>query len=189
MAKKGINREIIFEEAKSLIEEKGYDKFSLRELAIQLDVKPASLYSHIKGIEEIAAKSMEEAIKKAVCGKTSDEAFVSGINAYRDFAMKNPELYKAFIHMPSLNDERIMHTGFKSFLPLVEIIKEYNLSKEDTLNYIRALRAMMHVFIELTNNGFMQRGNVSQDESYNEIIRGYLEVLKEKAEKKENKNV
>ena len=179
MAKKGINREIIFEEAKSLIEEKGYDKFSLRELAIQLDVKPASLYSHIKGIEEIniaiseiAAKSMEEAIKKAVCGKTSDEAFVSGINAYRDFAMKNPELYKAFIHMPSLNDERIMHTGFKSFLPLVEIIKEYNLSKEDTLNYIRALRAMMHGFIELTNNGFMQRGNVSQPKIFWTLYKG-----------------
>lgn len=50
MIKKGLSSEIIYKAATNLVIERGYDNFSLRELAARLDVKPASLYSHVKNI-------------------------------------------------------------------------------------------------------------------------------------------
>ena len=69
---KGLSSEIIFQAAAELVAEKGYDKFSLRELASRLGVKPASIYSHVKNADEIstavgmrAIAQLSEALEKA----------------------------------------------------------------------------------------------------------------------------
>jgi AcrR family transcriptional regulator len=54
MPQKGLTIDMITKSAAKLIEEKGYDQFSLRELATRLDVKAASLYNHVSGIKEIS---------------------------------------------------------------------------------------------------------------------------------------
>jgi len=185
MAKRGINREQIMDMAQQMVEEKGYENFSLRELAARLEIKPASLYNHIKGLDEIyieialrSAHKLNEVLKAAVDGKAPDDAFMAGTRAYREFALSNPELYKAFVRMPLLNDETVRHAGIQSFLPLRELIISYGTSKYNSINFSRALRSAMHGFIELTNNGFMQRGDITQDESYDEMMKNYLNVLK-----------
>ena len=186
VGRKGLNKNIILEAAEILLTEKGYDNLSLRDIAASLGVKPASLYNHIKGYDEIrmhiAIKASQKAgdiLKKAVLNKSPDEAFVSGAIAYREFALNNPELYKAFVRKPELKNEEVMKAGFESFLPMRDIIMSYGISKRDMLHFIRGLRSMMHGFIELSNNGYMQRGNISRDESYEVIVKNYLKVLKE----------
>lgn len=188
MAKRGLSSELILDEAEKMICEKGYDALSVRELAARLEVKPASLYNHISGIRELnvgiairAANKMREILEAAVEGKMAEEAFMAGTKAYRQFAMDNPELYKAVIHMPLLNDEDVRRVGMRSFAPIRDIIGLYELSDTDFHNFIRGIRSVMHGFIELTNNGFMQKGNVTQDESYEAIMRTYFDVLKSKA--------
>lgn len=188
MTKRGLSSQQIFDEAVKLVQEKGYESFSLRELAARLEVKPASLYNHIQGLDEIniaialySADTMKAMISNAVSGKSPDAAFMAGTKAYRTFALDNPELYKAFVRMPLLNDKAVMHVAYRSFQPLREVIKGYGLSKRDTLNFVRALRSVMHGFIELTNNGFMQKADVTQEDSYEEIMNNYLLFLKAKS--------
>ncbi len=184
MAKRGLSKEIIYDEAERLVQEQGYDKLAIRELAARLEVKPASLYNHIKGIEELnvnialkAAVRMKDTLEEAVKGKNTDEAFMAGTRAYRSFAMENKELYKALIHMPLLDDEAVRHAGFQSFSPLRDVIVKYGLPHKEMVNFVRWLRSAMHGFIELTNNGFMQRGDVTQDETYEEMMGNYLSFL------------
>ena len=99
MPRKGLCNEEIMKAAAELVAEKGYDHFSLRELAARLGVQPASLYNHVKGIAEInmklglrAAKLLNRRLSEAVSGHPPDEAFVCAAYAYRDFALQNPEL-------------------------------------------------------------------------------------------------
>jgi len=186
MAKKGINKGLILETAEKLLEEKGYEQFSLREIAAKLGVKPSSLYNHIKGFDEIraeiaitASKKMGEALKKATEDKLPDEAFIAGAKAYREFALNYPELYKVYMRKPQLHNEDVMNSGFESFVPIRNIVLSYGLSGTAALNFIRALRSMMCGFMELTNNGYMQKGKISKDESYDAIVKAYLNVLKE----------
>lgn len=213
MSRRGITYSEIMEKALKLVEEVGYEQFSLRELAAKLGVKPASLYNHIEGIEEIntgiaieVAKrlnrtlqtAIEEAlnceenadckgsIDKAGIDKSSigkgdtgkDRAFMAAAYAYRNFAEENSQLYEALINMPRSDNDKILSAAFYSFEPMRELIKSYGLGDRETINFIRGLRSVMHGFVELCNSGFMLQGKVSRDDSYEAIIRQYLEVLK-----------
>ena len=189
MPRKGISRTDIMNMALELVIEKGYENFSVRELAAKLDIKPASLYNHIDGIEEIniyiaheAANALNTTLAEAINGKSKDDAFMAATIAYRNFAIENAEIYKALIQMPTSQDEHIVKAAFKSFAPLRELVKSYGLSKEKTINYIRGLRAVMHGFVELCNSGFMTSEVVSRDESYEKIMQYYLRTLKEIAD-------
>ena len=53
MPKKGLNRELIIDTALQLVEQGGTDACSMRELALRLDVKAASLYNHISGMDDL----------------------------------------------------------------------------------------------------------------------------------------
>ncbi len=180
-----LNRDIIFLESRRMIDEKGYQKFSIRELASRLDVKPASLYNHIDGIEDIyrdlvetSSKRLSGKLTNAMKGKEPDEAFISGARAYRKFAEQNRNLYEVLISARSSKDEATVKAGFNGFRPLFELIKSYGGDKRQTLHFIRAFRSVIHGFVEITHNGFMQRGPASKDETYEIIIAEYLKALK-----------
>ena len=186
MSKRGLSNEVITAQAVKLIEEKGYYSFSLRELAASLGVKPASLYNHISGINEIlvnvatfAAEKLNVMLKDAMLGKPADEAFLEGTRAYRRFAAENHELYEAFIHMPTYEDENLIRVGFKSFEPMRTVIGYYTNDEAFIVNFIRSIRSAMHGFVELTSNGFMQRADISRDETYEVMIDHFLKILKE----------
>lgn len=188
MSKKGLTHEMIINTALELINEHGYDQFSLRELALKLNVKPASLYNHVHGLNEInievafrVSQKLNTLLSHAIDGKDKDQAFMDAVKVYRQFALDYPGEYAALIKMPKSNDENIIHAGLESFAPLRNLIKSYHASHDDTIHFIRALRSTMHGFVELTHNGFMQRGSISRDESYEIVMKNYLKKLKEMA--------
>ena len=53
MPKKGLNRDLIIEAALRLVEKGGPTACSMRELADALEVKAASLYNHISGLDDL----------------------------------------------------------------------------------------------------------------------------------------
>lgn len=186
MSKKGLSHDAIMDAAVQLVEEKGYDNFSLRELAGRLGVQPASLYNHIKGIDEIneavaihASQMLHTALTEAMSGKEKDAAFIDGAYAYRKFAEEHRELYKALIHIPSINDEQIHKASFYSFEPLREVVKCYGLEKPATIHFVRTLRSFIHGFVELIGNGLMQRAPTSKEETFDVAIHQFLSYLKE----------
>lgn len=186
MAKKGLNHDIIMNTAITLVQEKGYEGFSLRELAGRLGVQPASLYNHISGITEIneavavhASQRLHAALTEAMAGKDADTAFIDCAYAYRRFTEDNPELYKALIHMPSVNDDQIRKASFYSFEPLRIVVNSYGMGKPVSMHFVRTLRSFIHGFVELTGNGLMQRSSISKEETFDFSIHQFLSYLKE----------
>lgn len=186
MAIKKLNHDVIIDAAVKLVEAKGYDHFSLRELASRLEVQPASLYNHVKGLEEIheevairAAEMMHEVLAEAVSEKEDDTAFIDGVYAYRCFTEEHPELYKALIHIPPHDDEQIRKASFYSFQPLRKIVKRYGLERSIKVHFMRTLRSFIHGFAELSGNGLMQRSPVSKEESFDFAVHQFLLYLKE----------
>lgn len=53
MPRQGLNTETVIKTAAILVEENGCENLTLHKLADQLNIKPASLYTHIKGIDEL----------------------------------------------------------------------------------------------------------------------------------------
>ena len=72
MKGKGLTMEVIVGAASELVEEKGYNNFSVRELAQRLHVKAASLYNHVSSVADInravgvhATNKLNDALEKA----------------------------------------------------------------------------------------------------------------------------
>ena len=53
MFHKGLNKEVVVDAAKELIEQDGFSTFSMRKLAEKLNVKTASLYAHIDSMDAL----------------------------------------------------------------------------------------------------------------------------------------
>lgn len=112
MFHKGLNKEIIVDTAKELIEGNGFDEFSMRKLADRLEVKTASLYTHIESMEALftevglsALKQQRDCLLEAIGEKHGGSAVSALAESYRCFALEHTELYKLIMQMPSGNDE------------------------------------------------------------------------------------
>lgn len=53
MPRQGLNKQAVTDAATKLIEEKGLAAFSMNALARTLGIKTASLYAHVKGMDEM----------------------------------------------------------------------------------------------------------------------------------------
>ena len=90
MFHKGLNKEIIVNTAKEMIEENGFGGFSMRKLADKLEVKTASLYTHIESMELLftevglsALKQQRDCLLEAIGEKHGDSAVSALADALR----------------------------------------------------------------------------------------------------------
>lgn len=186
MQKKGITPEKIYQEATQLIIEKGYDRFSVRELAGRLDVQPASLYSHVKNTAEIsvavgknAIAQLSRTLEKATEKENREEAFIAMAHAYRNFAHENPELYKAIMALPGASETQLKEDEQKTIRPMRVAIENFVPAGAPSINFQRFVRSAMHGFIMLESEGFMRDKSISADDSYDMLISACLSALKE----------
>lgn len=187
--RKGINREVILSESEKMIIKSGFESFSMRALSERLGIKAASLYNHISGIDEIyealaekAAEMMNKELARAVKGKSPDRAFIDGALAYRRFAEKNRNMFLLLTNERAHKAKNPAMLGRYGFMPLIEVIKSYGISREDFLHFIRSFRAFIHGFAEITHNGFMQKGPASKEETYLVAVNEFLRILKSRGE-------
>ena len=183
--KRGLNRQLVIDEAVHAIEERGYSELSLRDIAARLGVKPASLYNHVKGIDEIYLGVMEEVsdrlvkhLEQAVADKDRDTAFVDSVVAYRSFAEENGRLYDAFVNIPKRDRAPYRNAMFSGFAPIRRLIKSFDHSPEDLITAEVALISFLHGSIEMTTGRSAVLGGAADDKMFLRIVYGFLKLLK-----------
>ena len=188
MARKGLSSEQIIQAAVALIEQGGYDRFSIRELAQRLGVQPSSLYNHIAGIDEVsvavgieAAVRMNQLLSEKVAQLPPEAAFLAAARAYRAFALENPELYKALMRMPAAQNEALTRASMMGIAPLRQLIQQVLPEGPERLHFTRAVRAALHGYVSLEQAGFLHLGEISPEESFDAMIQGFVGALRARA--------
>ena len=185
MRGKGLTAEAITDAAVELLVEKGYGNYTVRDIAVRLGVRAASLYNHIDGVESIdqevgkrAAKMLNETLMQAIDGKEKESAIEALAYAYRSFAQENPELYRAILGLPGLggNDE-LRKVGRESFQAFRQITNRYQISRETGVHFSRCYRSALHGFISLMQSGYYANKSVDAEKSFRFLIRGYAQWL------------
>lgn len=185
MRGKGLTAEAITDAAFELLVEKGYGNYTVRDIAVRLGVRAASLYNHIDGVESIdqevgkhAAKMLNETLMQAIGGKEKESAIEALAYAYRSFAQENPELYRAILGLPGLggNDE-LRKVGRESFQAFRQITNRYQISRETGVHFSRCYRSALHGFISLMQSGYYANKSVDAEKSFRFLIRGYAQWL------------
>lgn len=185
MRGKGLSAEAITDAAFELLVEKGYGNYTVRDLAVRLNVRAASLYNHIGGVESInqevgkrAAKMLSKTLSDAIDGKEKEAAIEALAYAYRRFAQENPELYQAILGLPGLGEnEELRKVGRESFRAFRQITNRYQIPRETGVHFSRCYRSALHGFVSLMQSGYYANKSIDSEKSFRFLIRGYADWI------------
>lgn len=183
MPRQGLTTETVTAAAAVLAEEIGCENLTLHKLANRLNIKPASLYTHISGIEQLyvllsdlALKQLGTAMMDVVKGKKRDEAIRAMSVAYRDYAKQNPEMYRMIMKVPHSHSEQLVNAGKNVKAALFELLSQYTADQSKIIFFSRYYHSILHGFISLEQAGFFDDA-ISVDESLSKIVDNFIEQL------------
>jgi AcrR family transcriptional regulator len=133
----------IFDEALSLVEERGLAYLSMRNLADRLHIKAPSLYKHVDNKDEIIAYIQAAGITGfAENLKIARNTRNAKVLAYRKWAIENKHLYEATFRYPLLRE--LLPKG------LEEEVTKYviEIAGKDH-EHARAVWALLHGLVDL----------------------------------------
>lgn len=175
----GIDKQKVVQAAVRMVNKKGPEALTINRLAAELGIKPPSLYNHIGGLSDLLvelsivnARQMGACMADSVIGKSGPDAIRTLARAYRSYIRENAGLYMATL-MSSNNrqtDRAELKKAEDRVVSIVQaVLSVYNMSEEDTLHTIRALRSMVHGFTTIEIAGGFGL-SLDRDESFDRLI-------------------
>ncbi|PWI14605.1 TetR family transcriptional regulator [Streptomyces sp. Act143] len=160
MARAGITADRLTEAAADLADEVGFEKVTLSALARHFGVKDASLYSHVKNLQELrtrvallAGAEMIDRIAVAVAGRAGKDALAAFAGAYREYALERPGRYAA----TQIRIDQALIADSPGFRRTAEItygmLRAYGLEEPDLTDAVRLLRSTFHGYCALESTG------------------------------------
>ncbi|MFB7597287.1 TetR/AcrR family transcriptional regulator [Streptomyces sp. NPDC056160] len=156
MARAGLTADRIVAAAAELADEAGLDGVSLSALARRFGVRDASLYSHVRSVQDLrtrlallAGGEMIDAIASAVAGRAGKDALAAFAGAYRQYAHRHPGRYAA----TRLRVDAALVTDSSALRRTTEItfgmLRAYGLDEPDLTDAVRLLRSTFDGFCAL----------------------------------------
>lgn len=191
MAEKLLTREKIVSEAFLMIDEKGLDKFSLRQVASKLDVRVSSLYNHISNEHDLllevakrTATMYADYIASVVDGKERDTAAFDAGDAFWMFIKEHPYLYELMIDPKWVGNPEFDKALERFVVPIFAILEQYGVKDKDSIEHMLiAMRVVTHGFSSLEVNGAFDKCSVNMKESYHMMIQCVIDMMKKLGDK------
>jgi AcrR family transcriptional regulator len=160
MVRAGLTTERVVEAAADLADDIGFDKVTISALARGFGVKDASLYSHVKNLQDLrfrvavlASEEFIDRIAAAVVGRAGKDALVGFADAYRAFALERPGRYEA----TQLQVDPAVAARTSAYRRTIEttgaMLRAYGLAEPDLTDAVRLLRSTFHGYCALEASG------------------------------------
>lgn len=160
MARAGLTADRVVAAAADLADEVGFENVSLSALARGFGVKDASLYSHVRNLQDLrtrvaflAGGELVDRIAVAVAGRTGREALGAFADAYRAYALEHPGRYAA----TQIRIDQSLIAGSPALRRTAEItygmLRAYGLEEPDLTDAVRLLRSTFHGYCALESSG------------------------------------
>lgn len=191
MPRNGLTTEKVVEAAVVLIENSGFESFSMRGLAESLDVKTASLYNHIDSMDMLlknvcayALRAQYEMEMQAIAGKVADEGIFALANAYRQFAKEHRELYRLIMNTAASSGNEFQEISQCIVEPFWCVLEGTNLNQAEKEHWQRVLRGIIHGFVSQEEAGFFSHLSEPVEESFQIAIQCYIDGLEAMEQRK-----
>ncbi|TMR93389.1 TetR/AcrR family transcriptional regulator [Nonomuraea basaltis] len=159
-ARAGLTAERVTRAAAELADEVGFDNVTVSALARRFGVKDASLYSHVRNLQDLrtrvailAAGEMVDLIGVAVAGRSGKDALAAFAGAYREYALRHPGRYAATqskLDLAQVTDTTMFRrTGELTY----GMLRGYDLEEPDLTDAVRLLRSTFHGYTSLEATG------------------------------------
>ncbi|MEV7090376.1 WHG domain-containing protein [Streptomyces sp. NPDC093085] len=162
MARAGLTAERLTAVGAELADEVGLEQVTMARVARRLGVKDASLYTHVRGLEDLrgriallAADEKTLRIAEATTGRAGKDALVAFADAWRGYAHQHPGRYMA-TQLPVRIDPELAAEapGPRRAVELTYgMLRGYGLAEPDLTDAVRLLRSTFHGFVALEAAG------------------------------------
>ncbi|MFF5532236.1 TetR/AcrR family transcriptional regulator [Streptomyces cinerochromogenes] len=160
MARAGLSAERVVAGAAELADEAGFENLSVSALARRFGVKDASLYSHVRNLQDLrtrlalyAGGELIDRIAAAVAGRAGKEALTAFAGAYRDYALEHPGRYAA----TQIRVDQALIADAPALRRTAQItygmLRAYGLQEPDLTDAVRLLRSTFHGYCVLESAG------------------------------------
>ncbi|MFF5480286.1 TetR/AcrR family transcriptional regulator [Streptomyces sp. NPDC012935] len=160
MARAGLTADRLATAAAELADEVGFENVSLSALARHFGVKDASLYSHVRNLQDLrtrvallAGGEMIDRIAVAVAGRAGKDALEAFADAYREYALQHPGRYAA----TQIRIDQALVADSPAMRRTAEItygmLRAYGLEEPDLTDAVRLLRSTFHGYCALESTG------------------------------------
>jgi AcrR family transcriptional regulator len=183
MSRRRLTTEAVVDAAARLADAEGLDQVTLVRLASELQVRPSSLFSHIKGLaglrrhlqlrglREVAAR-----ISRAAIGRAGADAVMATAIAVRQFAREHPGLYAASLPAPPAQDPDLSAVAEQVVGAVFDTMRQYGFEGEEVVHAVRGLFSVIHGFIML-ERALTFGIPIDPDESFRWLVQHYVASL------------
>lgn len=155
--KAGLSLVDVVDAAQAIADRDRLEAATLTAIAAELGIKTPSLYNHVEGLEGLrkhlairGARILESSFRDAVGELTGIDALRAICQADREFAAHHPGLYDSFLPAPSEDEDPELYGELASpIFYIAGFLLDMGIAQEEAIHLIRALRAMLHGFLDL----------------------------------------
>ncbi|GAA3090861.1 TetR/AcrR family transcriptional regulator [Nonomuraea salmonea] len=162
MARAGLTVERVTLTAADLADEVGLDHVTMSAVARRLGVKDASLYAHVRNLEDLRGRiallgADEKTIRiaEATAGRAGKDALVAYADAWRSYAHDHPGRYTATqVPIPIDPELAAKAAGPRRAVELTySMLRAYRLEEPDLTDAVRLIRSALHGFVSIEAAG------------------------------------
>ncbi|MER7465362.1 TetR/AcrR family transcriptional regulator [Streptomyces sp. NPDC097981] len=162
MVRAGLTAERVTVAGAELADEVGFEQVTMARVARRLGVKDASLYAHVRSLEDLrgriallAADEKTLRIAEATAGRAGKDALVAFADAWREYAREHPGRYAATQTSIRIDPELAAQApGPRRAVELTYgMLRGYRLAEPDLTDAVRLLRSTFHGFVALEAAG------------------------------------
>src|SRR3954469_21645854 len=172
MGRVGLTTERLVQAGAELADEVGFDQVTVSALARRVDVKVASLYSHLKSSQDLrtriallALAEMADRVAAALAGRAGKDALAAFANVYRDYARQHPGRYAAA--QLRLDPQTAAASAGPRHAQLTRaILRGYDLTEPDQTHAVRMLGSVFHGYASLEAAGAFDHTDVAAQQSW-----------------------
>ncbi len=159
MPRAGLTPDLIVRAAAVLADREGVERVTVSAVARMVGVKPASVYAHLDGaddlmrrVTQLALAEMAERATDAVAGRSGRDALQAWAEAFRTYAFTHPGRYAAS-HRPLGRAEALEGAGPRHTALSIAILRGYDVPEADHPHVVRLLGSTIHGFLDLEAAG------------------------------------
>lgn len=158
MPRIGLDLPTLIQAATEIADTQGLEAVTLASLAQKLQIRSPSLYNHVNGLPDLRRQlalsgfgQMSEHFKRALAGKSGDDAVRAFSYAYLSFARAHPGLYEAV--QRDAKHKLLQEAGREVVEMAVNVLEGYGLRGDAAIHAVRGMRSVLHGFASLEKQG------------------------------------